>query len=180
MNNDDDLSALELEAMLALGDDVAPPNGLRAALLDVAAGPWWRGFARRAGALLDLDDNAVAALFASFDDAERWADGPNPGLWLFHIDAGPELAGAITGFVEMAAGATFPHHRHVGVESVLVLAGSIIDGEREHHVGAEVTMAGHTEHAVTAGAAGCVYLAVSRDGIAFDGEEPIGPDDPRA
>jgi quercetin dioxygenase-like cupin family protein len=176
--DDDDIIDVELLAQLVA--PAAPTTDLRAALLQAMNGPWWAPFARRARSLLDLDDDATAALFASTDDGDRWMAGPADSVQLFHIDAGPALAGAITGFVRLAPGAQFPHHRHVGHETVLVLEGSFVDGGRVHAAGEEVTMPPSSAHDLVAGPQGCLYLAVVLDGLAFDGEDPIGPDDPRA
>ena len=70
--------------------------------------------------------------------------------------------------------------RHVGFEDVIVLQGSFIDDGVELFAGMEAPRPPSSAHEARAGVHGCVYLAVSRDGLAFDGEEPIGPDDPRA
>ena len=176
----DDDTDVDVELLARLVAPTPPSSGLRAALLSAVAGPWWAPFARRARTLLDLDDAAPAALFGAVEDAQRWTDGPADGVRLFHIDAGPALAGAITGFVRLAPGARFPHHRHVGHEAVLVLEGSFVEGGRTWSAGQEAAMDADTAHDVVAGPEGCLYLVVVDDGIAFDGEDPIGPDDPRA
>lgn len=171
---------VDVELLARLVAPTPPSPGLRAALLQAVAGPWWAPFARRARALLDLDDDATVALFAAVSAPDRWQAGPGDGVELFHIDAGPALAGAITGFVRLAPGARFPHHRHVGHETVLVLEGGFVDDGRVCAAGEEVTMPPGSDHDVVAGPQGCLYLAVVLEGLAFDGEDPIGPDDPRA
>ncbi len=178
----DDLDDLDADLLLALVDEAPASLGVRQALLTALAGPWWAPFVRRAAALLDIDANETSALMAAMDDADRWLAGPGEGIELFHIDAGPAVAvaGAITGFVRLGPGAVFPHHRHVGFEDVLVLAGSFVHEGGEVFAGMEAPMPPSSQHQTRGGADGCIYLAVSRDGLAFDGEEPIGPDDPRA
>lgn len=178
-NTSDELNDLDADLLLALVDE-EPASGVRQALLTALAGPWWAPFVRRSAALLDLGANETSALMAAMDDADRWLAGPGEGIELFHIDAGPAVAGAITGFVRLGPGAVFPHHRHVGFEDVLVLAGSFVHEGGEVFAGMEAPMPPSSSHETRAGVGGCVYLTVSRDGIAFDGEEPIGPDDPRA
>ena len=123
----DDLDDLDADLLLALVDEAPASLGVRQALLTALAGPWWAPFVRRAAALLDIDANETSALMAAMDDADRWLAGPGEGIELFHIDAGPAVAvaGAITGFVRLGPGAVFPHHRHVGFEDVLVLAGAL-------------------------------------------------------
>lgn len=171
---------LDIELLLAMSEPVMPSSSLRAAIVAAAAGPWYEGFIRRTSALLDLPVDAGRALLAGIEDASRWMMGPGDGIELFHIEAGPALEGAITGFVRLAPGAAFPHHRHVGAEDVLVLSGSFVHEDGEAFVGQEVPMAPDSAHSIVAGAKGCVYLSVTREGMAFDDEEPIGPDDPRA
>jgi len=173
-------SEQDIELLLALVDDLPPPANVLQALLGAVAGPWWAPFVRRAASLLDVDADAMGTLFTAMDDADRWMPGPGDGIELFHIDAGPAVAGAITGFVRLAPGATFPHHRHVGFEDVLVLEGSFSDEHGEVVAGMEAPRPASSAHETRAGVRGCVYLAVSRDGLAFDDEDPIGPDDPRA
>jgi putative transcriptional regulator len=184
MPTDDDIKGadldLDLDVLLALVDDAAAPASVLQALLQEVAGPWWAPFVRRGASLLDVDADTMGALFSGMDDVGRWMQGPGDGIDLFHIDAGPAVAGAITGFVRLAPGATFPHHRHVGFEDVVVLQGSFFDDGVEVFAGMEAPRPPSSAHAARAGVNGCVYLAVSRDGLAFDGEEPIGPDDPRA
>lgn len=178
--NSDPDDDLDVDVLLALVDDAPAPASVLQALLQEVAGPWWAPFVRRGASLLDVDGDTMGALFAGMDDAGRWMPGPGDGIELFHIDAGPAVAGAITGFVRLAPGATFPHHRHIGFEDVVVLQGSFIDDGVEVFAGMEAPRPPSSAHETRAGVQGCVYLAVSRDGLAFDGEEPIGPDDPRA
>jgi hypothetical protein len=170
----------DLELLLAMCEPEVPSSSLRASLLSSIAGPWYAPFVRRAAELLAVSQQAMTELFAAIDDVERWMPGHVPGLELFHIEAGAGLEAAITGFVRLAPGAAFPAHRHVGHEDVLVLAGSFVHDGVEVAAGMEAPMAADTLHAVVAGAQGCLYLGVTRDGLAFEGEAPIGPDDPRA
>lgn len=180
MSSDNDFDTDDLELLLAMCEPVTPSSTLRASLLSSIAGPWYAPFVRRAAELLALSQLAMTEVFAAIDDVSRWMPGHVPGLELFHIDAGPGLEGAITGFVRLAPGAAFPAHRHVGFEDVLVLSGSFVHDGVEVAAGMEAPMAPDSLHAVVAGPQGCVYLGVTRDGLAFEGEEPIGPDDPRA
>ena len=177
---DVDVDDLDADLLLALADEEQAPSGVLQALLTAVAGPWWAPFVRRAAGLLDLDTATTRDLFVGIADGDRWMPGPGDGIDLFHIDGGPAVAGAITGFVRLAPGATFPHHRHMGFQDVLVLQGSFFHAGTEIHAGMEAPMPPSSSHENRAGVGGCVYLAVSRDGLAFDGEEPIGPDDPRA
>jgi anti-sigma factor ChrR (cupin superfamily) len=46
-----------------------------------------------------------------------------------HLVGGSATAGADVGFVRITAGTTFPPHRHLGEEHVLVLQGSYQDSD---------------------------------------------------
>ncbi|HEY1101301.1 MAG TPA: cupin domain-containing protein [Myxococcota bacterium] len=175
-------SDLDLDLLLAAVEPVPPSSSLRSTLLAVtdAAAAWFEPFVRRAAAILELSHDAARAVLAAIDDDDRWMPGPGDGIALFHIEAGPALENAITGFVRLAPGAAFPHHRHVGHEDVLVLQGSFVHDGAVVAAGQEAPMTASSHHDVVAGPQGCLYLAVSLDGLAFDGEDPIGPDDPRA
>lgn len=170
----------DLEMLLSMCEPVTPSPSLRASLLSSIAGPWYAPFVRRAAELLALSQQAMTEVFAAIDDVDRWMPGHVPGLELFHIEAGAGLETAITGFVRLAPGAAFPAHRHVGFEDVLVLQGSFVHDGVDVAAGMEAPMAPESLHAVVAGPHGCLYLGVTRDGLAFEGEAPIGPDDPRA
>jgi hypothetical protein len=170
----------DLELLLAMCEPVTPSSSLRASLLSSIAGPWYAPFVRRAAEMLAVSQQAMTELFAAIDDVDSWMPGHVPGLELFHLTPGPGLETAISGFVRLAPGATFPSHRHVGHEDVLVLAGSFLHDGVEVAAGMEAPMAADTLHAVVAGPQGCLYLGITRDGLAFEGEDPIGPDDPRA
>lgn len=70
----------------------------------------------RARALVDLIDVPAA-----------WTRGPADGVTLIHLEPGARFAAVDAGFVRVAPGATFPHHRHVGGELVLVLQGAFVE-----------------------------------------------------
>lgn len=111
---------------------VAPSPSLRARLLasvDAAPAPAARyeRFVARFAALFDVAAARARELLALVDQPAAWEDGPSPGSWLVHFQAGPALAGADTGFVRLAPGARFARHRHLGAEHSLVLAGQADD-----------------------------------------------------
>ncbi len=175
------LDDTDMDMLLSAVEPVAPSPSLRSVLLQaISSADWFEPFVRRTAAILEIGHDAARAVLAGIADAERWMMGPGDGIELFHIEGGPALQNAITGFVRLAPGAAFPHHRHVGHEDVLVLQGSFIHNGDVIAVGMEAPMSPSSSHDVVAGPQGCVYLAVALDGLAFDGEEPIGPDDPRA
>ncbi len=118
----------ELEA--ALGSvalalpPVRPSTASKTRLLEaVSAAHRYAPFFARLSSLLDLGLEQVRDLFERAQDLARWEAGPLPGLELFHIQAGPAVAGD-AGLVRLPAGFVFPEHKHLGPELVYVLEGS--------------------------------------------------------
>lgn len=106
---------------------VRPSASSKARLLE-AAGTAHRyaPFFARLSSLLDLGLEQVRQLFERAQDLSRWEAGPLPGLELFHIQAGPAVAGD-AGLVRLPAGFVFPEHKHLGPELVYVLEGSFTE-----------------------------------------------------
>ena len=185
-DNDDFLGeAGDPAALDALADalsPVAPAASVRARLLASIEAPGrLHHFAQRVAALLDVSAERAAALLDRIDDAASWEPGPFDGVALFHIEGGPAVASAVTGFVRVEPGARFGEHTHLGAERVLLLTGSL----HEEGTGAvaragELVEAGAgTSHAFVArpGPA-LVYLAVIDEGVDIGGTV-MRADDPR-
>ena len=171
----------DIDLLLATVEPTAPSSSLRDLLLGaVNSGHWYEPFVRRAASILELPLVAARAVLQTIDSVDGWMMGPADGIELLYIKAGPDLATAITGFVRLAPGAAFPSHRHVGHEDVLVLQGSFAHDGVVVVAGQEAPMSPSSSHHVVAGPQGCLYLAVVLEGLAFEGEEPIGADDLRA
>lgn len=154
---------------------VEPSPSLRARLLDSAARAAGRfeRFAARFAHLFDVTLDRARSLLAKIDDATAWEPGPGPGSWLIHFEPAPSLAGADTGFVRLAPGATFTWHRHAGPEHSLVLAGRATDSLAgtlapgdEAHAGA------HSEHDFTTVGDEDFVFAVWVFGVDFDVPKP--------
>ncbi|MFO0696444.1 MAG: cupin domain-containing protein [Polyangiales bacterium] len=177
-------SAGDVDALVALAEAL-PPSGPeasgRARLLGLAA-PEGRldRFAADVARLLDLAPEAASALLARASTPAPYEPGPFPGVSLFHVVGGPAVAGAITGFVRLVAGAEFPEHEHLGDEAVLILQGRLIDsGGAERGPGEVVPMPAGSRHGVVAKAGpDLVYLAVLREGLRI-GDVEMRADDPR-
>ena len=128
----------------------------------------------------DLPASRVDELLLAIDQPETWESGPAPGIDLFHFDGGPKTARAITGFVRIETGGTFPEHGHLGAEVVVILQGEARDTRtgKVHGRGDRVTATPGDEHAlVVTSDIPFVYLAVVEEGIRI-GERELKYDDP--
>jgi anti-sigma factor ChrR (cupin superfamily) len=107
-------------------DDVQPSADLRERVLaSVDPARRLEGFVARVAKLFDLSEQRMREVLAAANSVATpsWvAVGGN--LHLFHFDGGPSRAGADCGLVQVAAGATFPLHRHRGLEWNFVLSGA--------------------------------------------------------
>ena len=78
-------------------------------------------FFGRIGALFDLSPSAVEAELERAQAPGEWSAGPRPEITLFHLDGGPKVASADTGFVRIDAGVEFPYHQHTGQERAFII-----------------------------------------------------------
>ena len=109
----------------------------------------------------DLSVAALREVFTRAEQADQWQPGPLPWVSLFHLQAGPAVAGLDTGLVKLKRGMPFPPHRHLGNERVLILEGSYRDHEQRYYGPGDFhDMAEGTEHALQMSAAEDVLLAV--------------------
>lgn len=132
-SEDDAPDAAVAEAFTALSLTLRPPAAsaaLRARLLAAVAAPEHRflPFVARLAQLIDVAHDRARELLASLARPELW-ETVLPNVQLFHLEGGPAVAGADVGFVRIAAGASFPHHRHGGYERVLVLQGGFVEDD---------------------------------------------------
>lgn len=177
----DERLAPELEVLALALEPVVPSPEVRARVLrGAAATSRFDDLSARVGELLDLAVDAARALLSRIDDPSVWEPGPAMGVSLYHVQGGAAAAGAITGFVRIPAGGSFPHHRHLGDEHVLILQGACDDGARVSRRGDLITMPPDTEHELQVlPGPPLVYLAVVHGGVQI-GELVLRPGDPRA
>lgn len=149
---DDAIARAELEqaaSWLALTvEPVAPPPHLRARLLaELTSRERFAPFLDRLAAMFDLAADRVRAILQRFDTDEGWTV-MYPGASFFDFEGGPALGEATAGLVRIAAGSTFPHHKHLGEERVMVLQGAFVDSSSGQRVeaGQLVTMPDGSEH----------------------------------
>ena len=143
-----------------------PSAGARAHLVKALAGvdrfqPFFAELARR----FDLGVDAVRRLLARIDDEAAWEAGPLSSIRLIHFQAGPAVAANDVGLVRLAAGATFPRHRHLGHELTVVLEGCMYDGEHRYLPGQVVEWPGETVHEYGAGPERDLVAVVAHNGI---------------
>lgn len=130
-------------------------------------------FARLVADALGVTSDLGQRLLDGIDRVVSWADSPWPGVRLYHLEGplgeAPIVAQAVVGFVRVAPGVTFPTHRHLGDETVVVVQGGLVDDDGTvARPGDVIVRAAGSEHAFTASPGpDLVYLAVIRDGVAF-------------
>lgn len=165
----DALSALPLAL-----PPVRPPVALRDRLLASARGPArFAPFIDRLARLLDVATDHARGLLASLEHPGTWLTSPGPNVSLIHLLGGPATTGADVGFIRVDAGTTFPPHRHVGEEHVLVLQGSYQDSDgMSARAGDLVHMSAGSSHHFTAGPDADLIYAVVVHGVEIEGIDP--------
>ena len=182
-HHDDDAFEAALVEELARDVRRPAPRGLRDALLRAPLRGRLYRFAEPLAELMDVDGATALQLLDGLDEPEPFEPGPFPELdiALRHITGGPRVQNAITGFVRVAPGTTFPHHEHLGDEHVLVLQGHCVESGTGAIAGpGEVlTRPGGSAHEISAlpGATDLLYLAVVHTGVKI-GDAIMGPDSP--
>jgi quercetin dioxygenase-like cupin family protein len=163
------------------GSPEAPSAELRAKLLgEVGTEGRFERFVATAAEILDVDEGEMRRLLDGIADDANWHGSPFPDVNLFDVEGGPRVAGAITGFVRMPAGAAFPEHHHLGDETVLVLQGSCEDGVSGEVVrpGDVARRAAGTAHDFRARPGpDLVFLVVVQRGLRI-GDVELGPNAP--
>jgi hypothetical protein len=160
---------VELDTYLALAPAVTPSPDVKARLFaSVGHGPYERHSARMA-TLFDVTVDRARELLGLIERRASW-ENPVPGIHLVHFAGGPAHATADCGFVRIEPGCTFPWHMHRGEEVSILLAGSLRDHQGNlWQAGDEIVSAGGTEHDLTAGDAGALYVSRAALGIEVPG-----------
>jgi len=145
------------EQIAALEVDGLPPSEAARARLLAGLDDAGR-FERFVPAVAAMADVPEATARAWLDDVwgarPRWEmAAPSARAWW--VEGGPRTRGALRGFVHVAAGEPFPHHKHLGREHVLVLQGgaTVSTGERLR-AGDRLTSEAGVEHDFLATARG--------------------------
>jgi quercetin dioxygenase-like cupin family protein len=135
-------------SLLALSvSPIAAPPSLRARLLaEIAGRERLAPFVDRVASLFDLATDRIRTIFELFDTPAGWTP-LYPGAAFHDLEGGPALGEATAGLVRIAAGLSFPHHKHIGEERVLVLQGAFIDSSGQRvEAGQLVIMPDASEH----------------------------------
>jgi hypothetical protein len=162
--------AAELDSYLALTPAVVPAADVKARLLASAGGGRFGAFSGRLTMLLDVTVDRACELLGLIERKASW-ENPVPGVHLIHFDGGPAYAAADCGFVRIEPGCTFPWHMHRGEEVSVLLHGTLRDNAgKVWQAGDEIVQHQGSEHDLTAGDDGAVYVARAMDGIEIAGQ----------
>jgi hypothetical protein len=159
---------------------MAPPVALRSRLLaETSSGVRLERFADLVARALDVTVQAARDLLAGVDVDANFEPSPLPQLRLYHVEGGPRVANAITGFGRMKPGTAFPLHRHLGEETVLIVQGRYRDENGDTHGPGEtiVKKVGTSHSFEVLDGPDFVYLVVIFDGLEIAGRE-YRADDP--
>lgn len=147
------------------------PAALRARLLEETsrAPERYAPFSRKLSELYDLPRSEVATLLARSAEPREWKRSGLPGIKKLPVRAGASCQGAQTYLVRFAAGVSFPAHRHDGLETVLIMAGSYTESSgRVWSTGDLHVMEPGTAHAFTIEKEeDCVAATVLHGGLNF-------------
>jgi len=101
-----------------------------------------------------------------------WKSTSWPGVRLHFLESFED--GSARVLIEMQPGASYPVHRHCGVEEVFVVEGGYSDAAGEYGAGSFQRNAAGTMHAPLAGESGALLLAWAEAGIEILAEPPRG------
>lgn len=148
-----------------------PPPALRARLLEktARAPERYAPFVRKLSELYDISREQVDAVLRRTADPREWKRSGLAGIRKLKVQAGASRAGAQTFLVRFTAGTRFPEHRHDGLETVLLLAGSYTeDSGKSYSSGDLHLMEPGTAHAFTIAAdEDCVAATLLHGGLNF-------------
>lgn len=171
--------ALELEtSLLAAGAPaVKPPPRLFAEATTLAR---FAAYTDEVARLMDVGSEKAREWLSKIDDEGVWEPTALGSLTLYHIEGGPAVERAITGFNKLEPGTGFPEHTHLGKEYNFVIQGWLVDEHGvEHGPGSLVERDQDYTHEISARADGppLIYLAITYEGVEIFGMR-FGPDSP--
>ena len=155
---------------LALDPVASPPDG-RERLLGAACGGRVERFAGEVAELIDVPLARARELLDAIDTPDPWLPGMTPAVQFYHLPPGPAVQASLVGFLRVTAGESFPRHRHLGEERVLVLQGALREEDGTiRRRGELVVSADASEHAFAAlPGPDLVFLVVLQGGLEIAG-----------
>ncbi len=179
---DDGLASIDELASIAKGlAPIAPSSAARSRLMaSVKTTSRFAQFAAGVAKILDVAQDRAKTMLDAIDDAVSWVPSPLPMAALYHVDGGPRVANAITGFIKIKAGDSFPAHTHLGREIIMVVQGAYRDDDGSvYRAGAIIEKDAGTSHSFVAlPGPDLVYLGVVYEGLEVAGMK-LTHDDPR-
>ena len=85
------------------------------------------GYAGSLARFYDFSEAEARGLLTRIDVAEEWMEGPDVGISVLPVAAGPRVQTALASLVRLPPGVTLSEHEHVGREELLVLEGGFAD-----------------------------------------------------
>lgn len=165
----DPVLAAELDRYFDVAPTVTPRPEVEARLLASAGAGPYEAFSARISSLFDVTLDRARELLGLIERSASW-EHPVPGIHLVHFEGGPASAAADCGFVRIEPGCTFPWHTHRGDEVSVILQGSLRDSDGKLLcAGDELLHAAGTQHDLTAGPEGALYVARAMLGIEVSG-----------
>ena len=157
--------AASVDRALSLLLDPEPPRSeARQRLLDTVshAPARYAPFFGRLAELFDLPESEVEAQLAPLDAPRAWQATGLWGIKNHRVRGGARVRDAETLIVRFEPGTRFPHHRHTGLERVLVLEGGYTNDDGiEYRAGDLHEMQAGTAHAfAVAKDEACVFASV--------------------
>ena len=179
MSEHDELDPDVLDALaLGLPGRGRPSDAMRRRLFERAGGvDRFLPFLARACEVFDLPERETEDHLHSIDREDDW-DELVPGVRFRDFDGGEKLGDAHAGLVRVDPGAAFPHHTHIGQESILILQGTIEDEDGTRwRAGDIIVSEDGTAHEMRAvGDKEVIYAAVVT-ALAFTGDDDDDDDD---
>ena len=163
MTGDRDDISLEILDALASGLPAVDPPGvsLKARLFGrVRTKDRFLPFLDRLAKMFDFNEQGAREQLDTIDQDDEW-DDMLPGIRFRDFEAGPALGEAHGGFVRVQPGSKFPHHSHIGEETMLILQGRLRDETgKEYRAGDFVISDDGTVHELeTVGDREVIYAA---------------------
>lgn len=155
---------------------VAPSPEVMQRLMASVGGGRFEAFAARMARMYDVTVDRGRELLGLIERAASWIPQVVPGLKFVDFEGGPATAGADCGFVQLAPGAVFPPHTHLGEEMTLVLSGRVHDPVNDVTLGPGdeyLRTEGMTHYLVCVGDEPCIYATRALQGISLG--PPGGP-----